>query len=623
MSPTSRNRGKDLETGSTATRGTASGWKKPALAIGLLAALAVAGYAGFQVWRRHQLSERVQEIIRVAPETGGLPGALVERLEKARALAASPEHSLEGVAELGRLYHANGFLRQAEACWQLLRAAQPGEPRWCYYLADLARTASDYPQMTAMLEETTKLAPDYSPAWLQLAGLQFKTGRKDEAVASYKKRQQLVPGDPYARLGLARVAMQDGNRDEARDILVKLVKDAPGFSSGHNLYAEILAADGREEEAARERNLGRETGRFREADDPWLDELQAWCFEPGRLALIGTMQFQTNYGDRGVGLMKRAVELAPDVQANYEALGTLYLKLGKPVEAQAVFERALRLPTLSEHPIMLQVNLAEAFRLQQKPLEALRVVKAALIGSPKAFELHNELGAVLVDLGQVEESLQAYREAVALAPNDTDSNFSLGSALLALGRRDEAVDYLKRSLKLQPTFPKTLIVLGRLALAEGRLDDARSYLQPLYDSHPEQALARQLIARYHFMAGETAASSNDLVSAERHYREGLATDPDNVDINASLGVLCLLKGRPADALTPFEAYHRLRPEDPHSSLFLGQVYAQLGRFAEARRILTEGRDLAERAGNTVTAQHCREILDHLPPVDFRPPPPGG
>jgi Flp pilus assembly protein TadD len=74
-----------------------------------------------------------------------------------------------------------------------------------------------------------------------------------------------------------------------------------------------------------------------------------------------------------------------------------------------------------------------------------------------------------------------------------------------------------------------------------------------------------------------------------------------------------MQGRPADALPSFEAFHRLRPKDAQSSLFLGQVYAQLGQIAEARKILTEGEQLALRAGNQETAGYCREILNHLPP----------
>ncbi|HTP84855.1 MAG TPA: tetratricopeptide repeat protein, partial [Alphaproteobacteria bacterium] len=75
--------------------------------------------------------------------------------------------------------------------------------------------------------------------------------------------------------------------------------------------------------------------------------------------------------------------------------------------------------------------------------------------------------------------------------------------------------------------------------------------------------------------------------------------------------LYLIEGRFTDAVAPLEAYHRLQPDDPQTALFLGQAYAATGRREQARQILAEGVRLAERAGNTTTARHCREILDQL------------
>jgi HemY protein len=581
---------------------------------GLKWAVAVLAFAAIVAsstvaWREYRLPARVQAALPAVPRNlASKPAVLGEKIAAAERRARSRADALAGVAELGRLYHANGWLREAEACWWLLRAEQPRDARWYYYLADLRRTAGDDDAVSTLLGETVRLAPTYAAAWLQLADFEFKTGRINPAEAHYRQRLALVAGDPYARLGLARVALQRDQRVEARQLIEQIVHDTPDFSTAHNLYAEMLASDGRTDEAFRQRNLGRESGRFREAADPWLEELHDACYDPTRLTLLATQAFQTKRSDSGISLLERVLQVAPDDPAGYEALGTHYLEIAKPAKAQAMFERARELPRHTPHPVMLSVNLAESLRLQQKSPEALAVVREELTRFPESYELNSELGAVLVDLGRIEESVQAYRNSVALAPNDADANFSLGSNLLALGRRDEAVGYLQRSLTLQPTYPKTLMLLGQLAFDAGRLEEAKHYWQPLYDSHPEQAIARHLLALYHLRVGDQSAAKKDSAAAEQHYRDGLAIDPDSAELNTNLGILYLLQGRPADALAPFESFHRLRPKDPQSSLFLGQLYAQLGRVAEARTILTAGAEIAERAGNRVTASHCREIL---------------
>lgn len=584
------------------------------LRVAAIVAFAAVAYSGAVAWRAVQRPARIAAALPALPaDLAAKSAELEKRVTAADTRARGSEGQLDAVAELGFLYHANGFLREAETCWSLLRNEQPRDGRWPYYLADLRRTAGDDTAVEELLAETVRLAPDYAAAWLKLADLEFKTGRMDRAEPRYRKRLELLPADPYARLGLARIAQQRENRSEARDLIEQIVLDTPGFSTAHNLLAEMLAAEGKAGEALRHRNLGRETGRYREADDPWLDEMHEWCFDPKRLALLSSMAYQAQRGDRGVALIERAAALAPDDPATLDLLGTLHLQLNEPAKAETAFARALQLPDTANRRVMLAVKLADALRMQRRYDEALRLVRDELARAPSAYELHNQLGATLADLGRIEESVAAYRRAVELVPNDTDSNYNLGAGLLALGRQEEGVRHVRQALVLQPTYPRALIVLGRMALEAGRLDEAFHYLKPLHDSHPRQAMARQLFAQYFLRAGEAAAARNDRAAAEQHYRAGLKVEPDHADLNAALGVHSLLQGRLNDALAPFEAFRRLRPEDPQSALFLGQLYAQLGRFAEARKVLTEGRDLAERTGNRATARHCREILEHLPP----------
>ena len=89
------------------------------------------------------------------------------------------------------------------------------------------------------------------------------------------------------------------------------------------------------------------------------------------------------------------------------------------------------------------------------------------------------------------------------------------------------------------------------------------------------------------------------------------------DVVHNLPVVADIRARFPDACIDWlveEAYAplvRLQPANPKSSLFLGQVYAQIGRVDEAIRLLMEGEQVAQRAGNATTAQYCREIRESL------------
>jgi HemY protein len=566
---------------------------------------------GGRTWRQHRAVERVQSALPPLPSLDGKPTELTQKILAAEAKGRSRDDALAGVIELGRLYHANGFTREAEACWRLLQAEQPREARWAYYLANLRRLASDYPEMTAELERTVKLAPDYAPAWLQLAELQFKTGHLDVAAGYYQQRLALLPSDPYARLGLARIASQSGRRDEARQLLEQLLKDNPKFSTGHNLYAEILAATGNETEANRHRLIGRESGRFREADDPWLEELQPWCYDYGQLCNYGTIEYQTSHGDRGKALFERAIKLRPNEPTAYEQLGILYLQLNDAAKAREVLETGLARARDSKPSILFYVNLSRAYRALKLSAESIGIIRRGLAEAGDQFELYDALGVALGDAGNYEEAVTAFHRAIAINPNDPNANYNLSQALLVLHRLDEALAAIRRCLFLQPTYPRALLMLGKAEMDSGRWESAEQYVRPLYDSHPEMVEARQLMIRWQTEAGQAAETNRDAAGAERHYREGLAVDNNNADLQVRLGVLYLTQSRFPDAVGPLEKYRQLLPENPQASLFLGQAYAATGRPDDAKRILAEGVRLAEKQGNATTARHCREILEQL------------
>ena len=583
-------------------------WLRPAAVI---LVLALAAALLLSVWRRHSFSTQVNAGLPSLPATPTVPAPLYARLTQAHLQAQSFATAPAGIAELGRLYHASGFPREAERCWQLLHVLQPREARWCYYLADLRRIASDYAGMAEWLMRTTELAPTYAPAWLHLADLQLKTGQLALAETGYKKRLSLLSADPYARLGLARVYLQQGQSGPAAKEIEQLVKDAPDFSPGHNLRAQLLEAKGETATADRERFLGRETGRFREADDPMINELAEWCFNYEQLCIRGTVDFQTRHGDGGRACFERAIELRPDVPTAYELLGSLYLQQNVPLKAREVFEQGLLRAKSAKSTASFYVNLSRVYRTLKEPGEAVRVAREGLTQAGEQSDLFDALGVALGELGQADAAVDALRAAVALNPGDANFNYNLAVALIGARRLDEAVDALHRSLSLQPTFPPSLAMLAQIEFDSGRWHEAARYLQPLYESHPEMPQARELKAGWHLLSGIEAESKPDQAAAEQHYREGVDILPDHAELQFHHGALRLIQGRFADAIAPLEAYHRLQPDQARASLYLAQAYAATGRRDEARRLLTEGVKLAERSGDQATARFCREILEQI------------
>jgi tetratricopeptide (TPR) repeat protein len=575
----------------------------------LMLALAAIAIGSGALWLRQARIVRVRAIMPPVPATI-TNEPLRDRLAKARAEAGATGR-LSALAELGRLYHANGLLPEAETCWRLLIREQPGEARWHYYLADLRRIAGDYSEAEEQLQLTVAADPGAAIAWLQLAEMKFKSGRYAAADADYRRRLNLLPDDPYAALGLARLAQLQGQIDEARRGLEDIVKKHPKFSAAHNLYAELEAATGHEDLADLHRWLGREAGRFREADDPWMDEVNAVCYDPKRLCLLGTIAYQTGRGDLGRAQFERAVSLAPTDPTGYQLLGELLLQSGAAEAAREILNRGLVEARVAVPTSTHYLKLSEACRTLGRISEARQVLSDGLARHPGSAELYHALGNQLANDGKPAEAIAAYRSALEFDPAFAEADFSLALTLLAEDRQDEAAQALHHALQLQPTYPKALLLLSRLELDAHRPEAASEYLLPLLKANPGVPEIRQIVARWHFLAGQ-AAEKTDAAVAERHYREGLILQPEHAGLNLNLGVMFLLADRTVEAVPLLETSRRLEPGNPQTAFFLGQAYARSGRLEEARQVLKAGLKQAEQAGQAATARNFREILSLLP-----------
>ncbi len=579
-------------------------WRHFVVVLVLVAACALGGYLKIRADR----TAAVRSALPAAPAV--TPNSTVrELIDQARMKAAHTADAPE-VAELGRLLHANGYNEEAENCWRILIRLQPDDPRWHRYLADLHRAAGDYEAAEAAWQAAVRADPSAAVPWLHLAELKFKSGRLAEAEADYRRRLALLPDDPYSELGLARLAQHQGRTEETLGRLERVLKNHPKFSAAHNLYAELQAAAGREELADHHRWLGREAGRFREADDPWMDQLNARCHEPRRLCHLGTIAYQTGRGDLGRAQFEKAIAVAPDEPLAYQLLGELMLEQESPEAAHDFLSRGISLAKTTRPTPRHYLKLSEAHQALERMTEARRALEDGLGLYPGAAELHAGLGYLLKAEGRDNEAIAAHHRALALNPALAESDFALALALMERGRRDEAVQRLHHALESQPTFPKALLLLGRLEMDAGRIEDAGRYLLPLLKANPGAPEVREILATWRLRAGR-AIEQRDPATAEKHYRAGLLLRPEHPELNASLGVRLLITNRVAAAVPLLESYQRAQPENPEAALFLGQAYARTGRIPDARRILTEGLRRAELSGQTTTAGHFREILSVL------------
>ena len=474
----------------------------------LVAGLLTAAGMAWRVWRERQTAAVVRAAVPPLPDLSAWPEEFACRVRAATAAANRLDQPFPALTELACLYHANGLYREAQQVERGLRALEPGNAQWSYYLADTCQNLGDMEGTRTFLEESLRLAPHYRLTRLKLADLLLKLGFTDEARVQYEWRLAQVPQDPYALLGLARIALQRGDREEAQRRFETIVRTSPAFPPAHSLLAELYEESGDAVHAAEQRRLGSAAGRFIEANDPLLYKVYAWSFDPYRLDVQGGRSLQAGQWEASLPFYRRATRRAPADGQAHEALGFLYLQLDRPAEARAAFEAGV---AAAPQTPSLYLALAGLLRGQKRPADALAVLQRGVRALPAAPNLRAALGTALEAVGRPAEAVAAYREAVRLDPDAADAQLGLGRCLLALGGETEAQTWLARALVRRPAGADDVAALAQQQLDAGQVERAAACIRALIDFNPAQPAARLLLERG--LAAARKAGNQELVQA--------------------------------------------------------------------------------------------------------------
>jgi tetratricopeptide (TPR) repeat protein len=342
-----------------------------------------------------------------------------------------------------------------------------------------------------LLEATLRIAPYYATTRIKLAELLLKMGLPDEARAQYEWRLTLVPNDPYARLGLARIASQAGDRAAAVKYLEAIVADHPDSPAARNLLSQIYADMGDAARAGEQRRLSGATGEWRDPEDPWMDGVYTWSFDPYHFNKIDKTPLQARRLEASLAFYNKAVRQSPGDGRLYDAIGQIELQLGRLDAAAATLESGL---AAAPGTAALYSTLSQVRSLQGQAQAAIAALRRGIAAAPGASELRYDLGLALEAGGNRDEAVAEYRGAVRLDPRFAEAHWSLGLCLLAMARDSEAKASLGRAVELKPARGGDLATLAQGAIDAGRFATAECCLHVLVESCPGSPV-RQLLER--------------------------------------------------------------------------------------------------------------------------------
>jgi tetratricopeptide (TPR) repeat protein/succinate dehydrogenase hydrophobic anchor subunit len=226
---------------------------------------------------------------------------------------------------------------------------------------------------------------------------------------------------------------------------------------------------------------------------------------------------------------------------------------------------------------------------------------------------HNNLGASLLDAGNLAAAEGHLVEAVRLKADYPDGLANLGACRAKQGRLEEAGELFQRALEVRPTAP-VHYNLANLLSRQGKLEEAEAHYEAALRLNPELVQAWYNLGILEATRGRMEVAAQDYTAALRikpddaeahislgallggqkkfdeailHFKAALRAAPDNADAHFNLAAALNAKGDFAGAAAEFAEACRLRPEDIGTRESLGLALLYGGRMSEAARQLQE------------------------------------
>lgn len=416
--------------------------------------------------------------------------------------------------------------------------------------------------------------PQALEVYRDIASLQLRLGRPEEALKAAEAVKKLAPQDPASLIFMGNVQVAAGNLAQAADSYEAALKlDPNNLSALENL------------------------GNYYAMLDP----------------------------QKAVPYYERYLTLSPGAGDILMQLGLVYHKLGKTEQALASFDHAAAIDARQASPYLAK---AEIYEQQFSTAAAVAAYQKAKDLDPHNGLIALKLGHLYYESGRWDEAQTEFNVARESAPSDPaiaywlarvseerkewpeaahyaqqayeasqDNQFlPLVAYYLTLAHDTAgAVQWLERARQANPQNASTLLFLGINQIELGRYDDARRVLTEAVSLYPKDV-------QMHFHLGVAQDRLGHAEEAEKQFQTVLSLDPKHAGAMNYLGYSWADKGiRLNEAEKLLREAVRLEPENPAFNDSLGWVLFRLGKINEAKPYLEK----------SALAAPDSLVLDHL------------
>ncbi len=501
----------------------------------LLAGDSRAAHAHYEAAARHDPASAFLRA-RLAKSYLGI-GESDSALVEAEAAVRLDDGNLENRRLLAGLYSATGRVSEGIREYRKVLDIDPNDPRTLLYLGAAYLGQEEYGPARKHLERYTQRNPGSPLGHYYLGRILAESRELAGAEKSYAAALKLNPGSAPVLTELGLVQEFRGRRGVALETYEKLVKVAPrndwavrrveAFRSGRQDLVEARAE---------------------------FHRLRAREAAPGvtRMKMALIYYELGNLEDAVTEFSLALVERPDDHRVRFYA-GLTYGRFEDPEAAARHFER---IPPDSEYFVDSQVQLASVYEGQERFVEAVTAIRAALDKDDRRRkELFRFLAEVYRKAKDYPNAIKAMHTVVELDPESDRVHFALGALYDESKDKDRTIEYMQKAIELNPDYAAALNYLGYTYADLGvELDRAEQLIIRALEIQPNDGFFIDSLGWVYYRKGDYPRAIEQLEKAVH-----LAVD-DPV-IMEHLGDAYLKVGKPAKALRSYRDALKSAAED--------------------------------------------------------------
>ncbi len=453
-----------------------------------------------------------------------------------RILEIEPAHP-GAHAEIGLLLAESGDHEHAEE-WVRRSLELDASDIWPHiYLSMILRSLDRMDEAVAAAQRACDVGPQDSEPQVYLARAYQGCGQSDEAEEHFRIAAEIDPRNTLTLQSLARFLAKTDRREEARRWLDQILTLEPDFKPASELEDLLdnpqATADSGPGVVESRLSAPRLRGKAcRATDDGDLVEAlrclhRAVELEPcdARIWLhLGDVQYKSEHYDAAADSFRRAVELDPTAYTAHVGLGQSLQEVGECDQAVRAFEYA----------VAIKPNVTYAWVLLSAAQHEAGDKVAAEHSARKAVELEPEFDEALANLAlaicdeRPDEALELLRKAIAIDPAVAWVHGEMGHILYRRRQYVEAEQALRKSLALNDSQLRVHLYLARVLARLGREAEAHDEYLQVCAAEPCAAFPQYFLASFY-------RDTDRLEQSERCYHTAVENELDDPEAAYSLG----------------------------------------------------------------------------------------